>query len=404
MVTECGCTNPEACFPECQEGNVPPICQGVACPESPHTPCSMSLSSTPVHGHILYECCVPPCRPLEDRSGCRTCPDPNAVCIPTHWVADRNSPTDPPALLVSRCDCCDAPFPKRVYTLDADFDNSSWPGKPPAILQGVNHDAPNHDQLQLDQHNVGAAFPFVWVANSGESTVSKIDTTTGKEVARYYTGPPDYYGNYKYLSPSRTAVDLDGNCWVGNRVTGAPSGQSGPWTPRGSVTQILAAGGANTSKDCTPDGIIDPLDPCELLPWGTDDAVVRHYRVGSLAYVVGVRALAIDRDGFLWVGHWGDGNVVKLDPNLSTTIYAPANYPNANPKVFGSGGQFPPPPQPLCTINTLCFTTTFHTAPPRYVPENSKISCRRPVPRGSLCGSGLAPRRGEPHHIPIPGG
>jgi len=52
-----------------------------------------------------------------------------------------------------------------------------------------------------------------WVANSGDGTISKINTVTNNETARYYTA------NYSVgkPEPSRTAVDADGNVWVGNK-------------------------------------------------------------------------------------------------------------------------------------------------------------------------------------------
>jgi streptogramin lyase len=55
-------------------------------------------------------------------------------------------------------------------------------------------------------------FPFIWVANSGENTISKLDTRTGLELGVYRTAPSDAASN-----PSRTTVDQDGNVWVGNR-------------------------------------------------------------------------------------------------------------------------------------------------------------------------------------------
>jgi hypothetical protein len=48
----------------------------------------------------------------------------------------------------------------------------------------------------------------VWIANSGEHTVSKLDTRTMTEVGRYYTRP-DQQG-----SPSRTSVSIDGKAVV----------------------------------------------------------------------------------------------------------------------------------------------------------------------------------------------
>ena len=85
----------------------------------------------------------------------------------------------------------------RLYTLDADFDEG--------VLDGVEHDTVP-DQLQLSV--VQSTLPFIWIANSGENSVSKIDTVTGNELGRYRTGPGSE-------NPSRTTVDIDGNVWVG---------------------------------------------------------------------------------------------------------------------------------------------------------------------------------------------
>ena len=84
----------------------------------------------------------------------------------------------------------------RTYTLDADFDEGT--------LVNVNHDAPNNDQLQLP--GVDVIVPFIWVPNNN-GTVSKVNTETGDELARYWVS--DGAG-----SPSRTTVDQEGNFWV----------------------------------------------------------------------------------------------------------------------------------------------------------------------------------------------
>jgi len=52
-----------------------------------------------------------------------------------------------------------------TYTLNAQFDLG--------VLQNVNHSVA--DQLQLNKSGVG--FPVLWIANAGEDTLSKFDTT-----------------------------------------------------------------------------------------------------------------------------------------------------------------------------------------------------------------------------------
>ncbi len=52
------------------------------------------------------------------------------------------------------------------------------------------------------------SWSYVWIANSGENTVSKLDTREMTEVGRYYTRPD------KQGSPSRTSVSIDGKAVV----------------------------------------------------------------------------------------------------------------------------------------------------------------------------------------------
>lgn len=58
------------------------------------------------------------------------------------------------------------------------------------------------------------AFSYIWVSNSREGTISKIDTETLTEVARYVSRP-DGMGD-----PSRTSVNLNGDVAVANRSGG----------------------------------------------------------------------------------------------------------------------------------------------------------------------------------------
>ena len=96
-----------------------------------------------------------------------------------------------------------------TYTTDADFDNG--------ILQSVDHDAPNINQLQVS--DTIQTLPVLYVANAGEDTLSRIDTDTDCEVARYRTwfAPPAPHGAFSGPAPSRSAVDVDGNVYVLNR-------------------------------------------------------------------------------------------------------------------------------------------------------------------------------------------
>ncbi len=89
-------------------------------------------------------------------------------------------------------------------------------------------------------------FSYIWIANSLESTVSKINTRTLVEEGRYLTR--DTPGN-----PSRTSVSVDGRAVaVANR--------------NGGVVKIWAR-----SQDCK--GPNTSTGPADVKPWGTDDCV-----------------------------------------------------------------------------------------------------------------------------------
>ena len=76
-----------------------------------------------------------------------------------------------------------------TWTSDTDFDEG------PQI--NVDHDGPNHDQLQLSQQV--SAFPFINVAASSRGTVVRIDVNTGAILGEYRTAPVGRARN-----PSRT--------------------------------------------------------------------------------------------------------------------------------------------------------------------------------------------------------
>ncbi len=139
----------------------------------------------------------------------------------------------------------------------------------------------------------GGSSPIIWIANSKEGTVSKVDTRTMKEIARYRTGPgsPD---------PSRTTVSLNGDVVVVNRG-GA------------SATKI-----ASNPLECTGPGTGTSSGPGDVRAWGDDKCVLWNtkFDAGSLG-----RAAAFDAekglDGELstsvWVGLWTKQQMLQLD-------------------------------------------------------------------------------------------
>ena len=94
---------------------------------------------------------------------------------------------------------------------------------------------------------------LIWIANSAQGTVSKIDTETGAELGRYIVRA-DSAG-----SPSRTSVNRFGDVAVANRL--------------GGVTKIAGPLTSCVEKNGIP-GIQTSSGPNDVLPWGEDECVL----------------------------------------------------------------------------------------------------------------------------------
>ncbi len=140
---------------------------------------------------------------------------------------------------------------------------------------------------------------YAYVANNPQSTVSKVDLTTGREVGRYLVGL-SYNGSNN--SPSRTAIDSRGNAYVANRAFGRD----------GSVTKI--AGDDSFCVDRNMNGRIDTsAGGHDIRPWNQDECVIWTVRVGG--HYPLPRALAIDRHDRVWVGLYNYRRFDVLDPS-----------------------------------------------------------------------------------------
>jgi hypothetical protein len=135
---------------------------------------------------------------------------------------------------------------------------------------------------------------FIWIANSSEGTVSKIDTATGVEEGRY-DAHPQTGGN-----PSRTSVNLLGDVAVSNRDPGGTTKIAAHvenCVDADNDNQITTSGGANDVK-----------------AWGEDECVLWHTTTPSSGYGNGPRPTAweggkfsqedcgVDENPRLWIG------------------------------------------------------------------------------------------------------
>jgi hypothetical protein len=148
----------------------------------------------------------------------------------------------------------------------------------------------------------GQNFSYIWIANAAQGTLSKIDTRTVTEVARYQTRP-DLLGD-----PSRTSVDLNGDAAVANRS--------------GGITKFWAR-----DVDCEEQngsaGIQTSTGKSEVLDWDQEECRAWHtaFPLGPegsqrpVAFTSGV----LDEDSCRWV-----------DVKLWTATYDPENSPDVN--------------------------------------------------------------------------
>ena len=218
-----------------------------------------------------------------------------------------------------------------LYTTSADFDRGS--------MIGLEH-ATVSDQLQLSKVPP-ITFPFIWVPNSNEGTVSKVDTRTGKECGRYRTGPKSNG------SPSRTTVDIKGNCWVGNRQTGTVV-KLGLYE-NGQYEDRNGNGIIETSQDLNGDGNITGE---EILPWGKDECVLFEillllgseatYKPGEYtgtyandSSTPGPRGLAVDAQNNLWAGTFGTKRLYYID-GADGKILKTVNVSSVNHTSYGA--------------------------------------------------------------------
>lgn len=238
---------------------------------------------------------------------------PSGICNDGVCAGGTNGTCEDPG----PCGNCD-PYCRRngagsghdPFTLDNDEDEES---------QGVVLD--EEGAITIDIRKVESH--FIWISNTGEGTVSKVDTRTYEEVARYISGP-DGQGN----DPSRTSVNTFGDVFVGNR-----SGQS--------VTKISGRG--EDCPDSNGDGVVTTsTGPTNVLPWGQDDCVLWNVRLQNGGIIRAVAA----QDGrpnddtarpAVWIGGWG-GVVWKLDAERGDILVeTPSPVPNYGFALDGLG-------------------------------------------------------------------
>lgn len=206
---------------------------------------------------------------------------------------------------------------RKIYTSLDDFS------------EGILSPELNYSNSENELHllNKDITFPFIWIPNNN-GTVSKINSLTGEEIARYIVWPSKDKATL-YNGPSRTAIDFDGNCWVANRGLGTivkiGSKENLQFEDRNKN------GICDTCIDLNNNGIIDDN---EILPWGEDECVLKEILLfgdNPCAYTPGTyskeysnsifpRALAIDKNNNLWVGAYDSKKYYKIDCSTGSIL------------------------------------------------------------------------------------
>jgi len=158
---------------------------------------------------------------------------------------------------------------------------------------------------------------FIWIANTGEGTLSKVDTFGAIEVARYLTG-----ANGTGNDPSRTSVNLHGDVVVTNRNLNA--------MPGGASSTAKFAANEEDCVDRNGSGVIETsTGPSDVLPWGEDECMIWSAPIGP---PYGARATVWDGQedpeagtgGHVWIGTctWGMGTnyIYKLDGDTGEVL------------------------------------------------------------------------------------
>ncbi len=207
-------------------------------------------------------------------------------------------------------------------------------------LQNIVADSPDNPSGKAGITLSKSTFipPYLWAANHERDTVSKFNTDTHKEEGIYWVGD----------NPSRTAVDLDGNVWVGGRSDGR-------------LTKILWD--TTSCKDRNGDSIVTTSAPHATTgvpiivnssgdPF-TDECVV--YSDIPNPDRRSIRGIAAGPDGRMWIGYT-NGGIQSVDvytfqvgafvpttslpvfaPNALTGVQAPVLTAQGDP-TYGNGG------------------------------------------------------------------
>jgi len=159
--------------------------------------------------------------------------------------------------------------------------------------KGIKKNKKGYIELDIGKSNVD--LNHIWIANSSEKTVTKLNTKTGNEVGRYKVCG----------SPSRTSVDLNGDVWVGCRSDGGVVkiiNEKNKCIDKNNNGSIQTSTDKNNNKQ---------IESNEMLPYQQDECVK------FIVYPDGktvARAAGVDKDNYAWFGFWNSKRLRRLHP------------------------------------------------------------------------------------------
>jgi hypothetical protein len=302
--------------PDCDDANA---ARGADCVGVPPPDCELSPTAT---GCPCLAGAATDCFPgAPEEAGVGLCRPGRTRCVAGHWWLCDGSQGPRFEICDTRDQDCDGLADEGVRSpcggCTSGCDGDVW-GEPFAESGGGIAITAGGE---LTLARTESATATIWVPNSAEGTVSRIDAATASETARYATGDRGLVA----LEPSRVAVDWNGDAWVANRAFGATS----------SVVRI-----AGTPDRCVDrDGdlsISTSSGPSDVLPWGADECVTLAVDVGGPGEIA--RALAIDGNrgldgssgGDVWVGLHDGEAFVEID-GLSGIVLRRVEVPGFSP-------------------------------------------------------------------------
>jgi hypothetical protein len=140
---------------------------------------------------------------------------------------------------------------------DADDDDDGDDGPGPIVFDVLElPDAPEGGACGSMGGMGDVELSYIWIANSQQGTISKIDTVTMVEEGRYQAKPANG-------DPSRTSVNLNGDVAVANRNGGVAKF----WA---NTADCVDADGNGSIETSTGPGDVLPWNEDECLAWYTD--------------------------------------------------------------------------------------------------------------------------------------